>query len=221
VASIEAPRATLLLVTSVTFAMLSLACKGPIIDRLDSRSVQTAGEVEESPWQPVATILDKKCKSCHNESGTDRLRDVTSEAAVLKSGLVTAGLPNQSVLLTRIASGSMPPEDPLSADEQELIRVWIEGLEGALEFISIRKLNAAIAKDLEENVESDDRKFARYLSFDHLLFTDDKPEFITSIRSDLGKALNSLSNKTTLVSPIILEELNSVFLFELGVYFWV
>jgi hypothetical protein len=96
---------------------------------------QTSGLV--SFQQQIQPILQRRCLGCHapgpqqGPRARTELRLHTAEA-IMASGVVTAGQPERSELLSRISApaGSeeiMPPRgEPLTADEIELIRLWIQ-----------------------------------------------------------------------------------------------
>ena len=77
----------------------------------------------------VRPILSDKCFQCHGPSG-HREADLRLDtfAGATESAIIP-GKPDESALLSRIASDDpdirMPPEgDPLSEDEIELLRQW-------------------------------------------------------------------------------------------------
>lgn len=74
-------------------------------------------------------VLQTNCTACHGAtSGSGGIYGLTNKSHLLSSGLVKAGDPNASRLYTVITSGRMPTSGPLSAADQEKIRVWIAGM---------------------------------------------------------------------------------------------
>ena len=83
----------------------------------------------------IAPILEANCVVCHGEQFPQADLDVRSREALLKGGIsgpaLVPGVPVDSLLLQKTASGAMPMGDQeLASDEVDLIRRWIEG--GAL-----------------------------------------------------------------------------------------
>jgi hypothetical protein len=82
----------------------------------------------ETAIQPV---LNAKCVRCHGESKQNAGLNMATGTALFRGGesgaVVAAGKPDQSPLFEMVHDGHMPPKgnDPVSADELELIRRWI------------------------------------------------------------------------------------------------
>ena len=80
----------------------------------------------------IAPILIKHCLGCHNASELQGNLDLTTSVGILKGGdtgpAIVPGMPDQSLLLDRITSGEMPPEEegkPLSEVEVAAVKAWI------------------------------------------------------------------------------------------------
>jgi hypothetical protein len=65
----------------------------------------------------VQEILVRSCAMCHGE--------VDSHQAIIASGWVVAGSPEESPLFQAVASDSMPPGEALPVTEKNLLRAWI------------------------------------------------------------------------------------------------
>ena len=78
----------------------------------------------------VAPLLVERCLGCHNQSESKGALDLTRKATALKGGdsgaPIKPGNATDSLLWQRVANDEMPPEQPLSQDEQELLRKWID-----------------------------------------------------------------------------------------------
>jgi cytochrome c553 len=81
----------------------------------------------------VAGLLVNRCGECHNAKRREGELDLSSAAGVHVGGesgeAVSPGKPRQSLLLSRVLSGEMPPEGktPLTQHEVDVIRRWIAG----------------------------------------------------------------------------------------------
>lgn len=84
----------------------------------------------------VKPILEAKCVACHSQGGVPGRLDLSSREAALRSGALGAfivpGRPDQSLLVTRIASApahlkAMPPVgQQVTTEEIGVLRRWIE-----------------------------------------------------------------------------------------------
>ena len=90
----------------------------------------------EPDFEQVAKILTTRCVACHNASERSGQLDLTSRKAAFEGGesgpVITAGQADDSLLLARIESGEMPPEEndesqQLRPAEQTVLRRWIDG----------------------------------------------------------------------------------------------
>jgi hypothetical protein len=80
----------------------------------------------------IQPLLKTRCVKCHGPIRPKGKLNLSGPRALARGGesgpAVEPGSPDDSALWDRVASGEMPPkpEEPLSADEQQLIRRWIE-----------------------------------------------------------------------------------------------
>ncbi len=80
----------------------------------------------------IRPILADRCFDCHGSETREAGLDLRSVSAMLRGGtagpVIVRGHPNYSELIAVIESGKMPPEgaDLLSAEQQRLLRHWIE-----------------------------------------------------------------------------------------------
>ena len=79
--------------------------------------------------QQIAPLLSSRCLSCHNatekKGELDLSRKATTQAGGESGAAIKAGDFGKSLLWQRIADDEMPPRQPLSVDEKELVRQWI------------------------------------------------------------------------------------------------
>lgn len=85
--------------------------------------------------QQIAPLLAARCLTCHGEVEPEGGLDLRIAAGRGESGEppINAQHPEQSLLLQRILSDEMPPEEPLSDTEKQLLKSWVEagGIRGA------------------------------------------------------------------------------------------
>jgi hypothetical protein len=82
----------------------------------------------------VLPLLEKRCIACHGQEKPQQGLNLTAAATILTGGIsgpaFQIGSSRNSLLLTKLVSGTMPPGGPkLPEEEIELIRRWID--EGA------------------------------------------------------------------------------------------
>lgn len=85
-------------------------------------------------WAAVEPLLQDRCSSCHEPNDKKGGLDVTTFAAMRAGGgsgkTITPGEPEQSRLYLMVTMQERPfmpkGEDPLPAEQQQLLRTWIE-----------------------------------------------------------------------------------------------
>ncbi|MGE0376368.1 MAG: SUMF1/EgtB/PvdO family nonheme iron enzyme [Planctomycetaceae bacterium] len=190
-----------------------------------------AGEEEIARAQRAAQILKENCFRCHGESGNDEggLDNVLNLRKLIARRLIVAGNSNESVLLQRITAGDMPADaDPLSPDDQTLLREWIDA--GALDFnaqaeensqpfVSPRDTFALIEQDLK-TLNGAAPQFTRYLSLTHLSNAGAAAEELQIYREGLSKLVNSLSWGGKIAVPEPIDDAKTLFRIDLRSYRW-
>ena len=108
----------------------------------------------------VLPLFEKRCAGCHGAKPSAGL-DVRDLASVMKGGAsgkaIEPGKPESSLLWTKIDSGAMPMGGaPLTADEKNLVRTWIEQGQFPL------SITASAADSPESRINDQARKFWSY-----------------------------------------------------------
>lgn len=82
------------------------------------------------PFEDVAALLKTRCVKCHGPAKSERGLNLSTPAGILRGSRAGSVVrPHDapgSPLWTRIADGSMPPDDPLDEDDKSLVAGWIE-----------------------------------------------------------------------------------------------
>ncbi len=77
----------------------------------------------------IAPLLARRCLQCHDSSEKKGGLDLTRTDAAMAGGdsgaVIVAGKPDESYLWERVTGDEMPPKQPLSAAEKELLRNWL------------------------------------------------------------------------------------------------
>jgi Protein of unknown function (DUF1553)/Protein of unknown function (DUF1549)/Planctomycete cytochrome C len=80
--------------------------------------------------QDIAPLLQARCLKCHSGPRPRAELNLSNRAGLLRGGasgpVVLPGRATDSVLFTRVREKKMPPKDPLSDQEIERLRVWID-----------------------------------------------------------------------------------------------
>lgn len=80
----------------------------------------------------IAPILAASCHGCHGDETREAELDLTTVSGMLTGGkagpVIVRGFPDRSEVIAMIETGKMPPEgeSPLSSDQIEKLRDWIE-----------------------------------------------------------------------------------------------
>jgi hypothetical protein len=80
----------------------------------------------------VRPLLDRSCVKCHGGAPAQASLDVRSKSSLLKGGIsgpaIVSGAAEKSPMFLRVTSGQMPMGGkPLTREEVEIIRAWIDG----------------------------------------------------------------------------------------------
>ena len=79
----------------------------------------------------IRALFEQKCNVCHGAAMVQGELDLRTKAALIKGGKsgpgIVVGSSASSLLLDKVASGTMPPgDDRLSSEEVEALRLWID-----------------------------------------------------------------------------------------------
>jgi len=178
-------------------------------------------------------VLEKHCAKCHgkDKTGEFTFRDYK---AMVGSGHIVPGKPDQSRIYIRTARSAgdpMPPRsanDPLSPEEIATLKAWIEAGAPPLKTVkpdAPRKLRTdadvllAIKGDLEHaNVR--ERPYLRYFTLTHLLNAGASEEEMQALRVGLSKLLNSLSWQKNISVPEPIDADKTILRIDLRKYSW-
>lgn len=79
--------------------------------------------------QSIVPLITTRCAGCHNATDRKGGLDLTTPESLLHGGdsgkVVTPGNLDESMLWQRVVDKEMPPKEPLSDREQDLLRNWI------------------------------------------------------------------------------------------------
>jgi len=186
-------------------------------------------------------LFRDRCSECHGGAEPEAEMVILDYAAILESNHVVPNDLENSLIWERITSTEepMPPPNkgkPLSEEERQVIRRWIEAgappfpAEVRRAFIGEQKLLTAIADDLAQ-AEPVDRPYVRYFSivnlynnsFDKRIGINSKnidDDELDYARAGLSMLLNSLSWEQELAMPTAIGKEQLVYRIDLRDYGW-
>jgi mono/diheme cytochrome c family protein len=113
------------LLKALSFAVIVVGTNG------DVRGAEEASKPEVFYETVVADVVKSRCLKCHDAKRGEGGLDLSSAEGMVAGGdsgaVIGADRPEASILLERVTSGEMPPEDepPLTAAEKAAVRKWI------------------------------------------------------------------------------------------------
>lgn len=108
----------------------------PIVLLVSFFRAEAGGEnVNRQFDRDIAPLLKSRCVKCHGPAKQEGKLDLSTAVGVARGGesgaAVRPGNLDDSRIWARVIAKEMPPEEPLSDDEQALVRTWIsEGAPG-------------------------------------------------------------------------------------------
>jgi mono/diheme cytochrome c family protein len=185
---------------------------------------------EVSSADAAFAVFQKKCVSCHGDTGFARGSMVLDRAAMVKSGKIAPGHAEESILYKRI-TGTIEPIMPqggskLPDADIATIKRWID--DGAPDwkpnptesrrFLTNDDVISAIEKDLISTGSDTSRQFFRYFTLTNLYNSND--EKLPTYRSALSKLINSLSWDRDIAVPITIDREQTILRIDLREYDW-
>jgi hypothetical protein len=90
-----------------------------------------AGEAAPDFQQRILPLLKHRCVPCHGPAVQEGKLNLAIPPGIARGGesgaVVIAGKPNESLLWKRVEADEMPEDEPLPAEEKELLKKWIAG----------------------------------------------------------------------------------------------
>lgn len=208
-----------------------LVCSGVLLAiALRSEATPAIQQVDPSTASRALEILQKRCGTCHGDTGSARTYMLLDHAAMIKTGKIVPGRPDESLLFQRITGGVepvMPAGGPKLADSDiAAIRQWIA--DGAPEwsiartparrFITNDEVVSVIERDLNSFREETSRNFQRYFVLTNLHNSGDTK--LATYRVALFKLLNSLSWDKDIIRPAVIDREETIVRIDLRDYGW-
>ena len=176
----------------------------------------------------VERLFRDKCYECHGAAGKAEAEFYVLNYQSIVPRIVQAK-PEESLLFRKVRSGDMPPDEPLDAAGQNLIKQWIAAgapdfnpPRVARKFITPADMVLAIATDLSEikKQDPDDVPFARYFTNTHLYNAGLDDDQLATYQHALSKLVNSLSWGRRVVPPRAVDKEKTIFHIDLRNLRW-
>ena len=110
---------------------MRLACCSLILLSLSIASAAAADSMAPNFRDDVLPLFEQRCSACHGQQDPQQGLNLTDASAILRGGnsgpAIQIGSSSESLLLTKLVSGAMPPGGPkLPEEEIEMVRRWID-----------------------------------------------------------------------------------------------
>ena len=189
-------------------------------------------DAQQNLAQEVYTIFEKSCSGCHGESGAYKDELLIERTALVDTGVVIPGNPEDSEFYKRLLGptengGRMPLNlPPLSQEAIETIARWITAgapdwdvQRGDVAFITPGAMLDTMRTHLA-SLDPFDRPSARYFTMTHLHNAGESLETLSDYRIALSKLINSLSWKFEITNPTPIDTTETIFYIDLRRYAW-
>jgi len=114
----------------------SFICLNLLFQNCAKNKISNSGETVSAQTilqSKSVDMLSQKCSSCHTGDnayanvvpGSDPITDITSVDYLIKTRLIIPGEPDLSPLFQQVSSAEMPPGQPLSLEEVNILKDWI------------------------------------------------------------------------------------------------
>jgi mono/diheme cytochrome c family protein len=177
----------------------------------------------------VLGMLDLNCASCHQApAALGNLDYVMDIDALITSGMVKVGDPDNSTLLLRMEQGNMPPayitdQRPTAGDIAQ-VRTWIQGLGVAeecdpLDFMDVDEIWETIQADII-SVDAEDQPFTRYMTATYASNGGVCGDVLDRQRYALFKGINSVSTEPSIGNPQPIDAQETIYRIDIRDYNW-
>ncbi len=119
-----------MLKTSLSLIVIAVAVECLVSTVLQAAEPPRAAADASKAARDVSTLLIDHCVSCHGPAQRKGGLDLSRRATALKGGksgpAIVAGSAEESVLVEKLAEGTMPPKGPLAPAQLAAVRAWVD-----------------------------------------------------------------------------------------------
>ncbi len=194
--------------------------------------VQQNVDAQANLAQQAYAIFEQNCLNCHGQHGAYTEELIIEHTALIETGAVIPGNPNDSefyrrLIETTVAKRMPLGQPPLTPAALDTVQRWIlagaPNWEGATEvegpFITSKEMLETIEKHVQ-SLAAFDRTFARYFTLTHLYNTGETAEARYAYQRALSKLVNSLSWGREVINPQPIDPEETIFYIDLRDYEW-
>ena len=194
--------------------------------------VQQNVDAQENLAQQAYAIFEQNCLNCHGQHGAYTEELIIEHTALIETGAVIPGNPNDSefyrrLIETTVAKRMPLGQPPLTPAALDTVQRWIlagaPNWEGATEvegpFITSKEMLETIEKHVQ-SLAAFDRTFARYFTLTHLYNAGETAEARYAYQRALSKLVNSLSWGREVINPQPVDPEETIFYIDLRDYEW-
>ena len=183
--------------------------------------------------QQAYAIFKQNCLGCHGQFGTFTEELVIEYTALIDTGVVLPGNPQDSEFYRRLLENAIEKpqmplgQPPLPPEAIDTIRQWIEA--GAPDwnaitppdtpFITPDEMLAALENHVQ-SLDAFDREFARYFTLTHLYNAGESTDVRLAYQNALSKLVNSLSWGIEVMKPQAIDVRETLFYIDVRDYEW-
>jgi hypothetical protein len=181
--------------------------------------------------QQVKGILNLNCAKCHEGSNSGGMSYILNYQDLVTNKKIVPGSSSDSPIFIRMTQQQMPPAQITaqrpSLGDIDLVGQWIDGLPKTaldtctpLPFVSNDDQITAMANDVRNLPNADDKKFTRYLTLSYVSNGGDCGLTMQRQQYALLKAINSVSTNPVIGHPIPIDQNQTIYRIDIRDYNW-
>jgi mono/diheme cytochrome c family protein len=182
--------------------------------------------------QQAKGILQVNCSQCHQGTpGAGNLGYILDYGQLVKQGKIIPGSSADSAIFVRMAQQQMPPaqvtDQRPTLSDIDVVGQWIDSLPKSnleactpLQFQSLDQQITAMADDVRNLPNAEDKPFIRYLNLTYVSNAGDCGLTLTRQRYALFKAINSVSTNPVITVPQAIDKDETIYRIDIRDYNW-
>jgi mono/diheme cytochrome c family protein len=181
--------------------------------------------------QQVKGILQLNCAQCHEGTASGGMSYILEYDELVKQKKLIPGSAVDSIIFTRMQQQQMPPAQVVdqrpTLSDIDLVGQWIDSLPKSqleectpLQFQSLDQQITAMANDVRNLPNQEDKPFIRYLNLTYVSNAGDCGLTLERQRYALFKTINSVSTNPTITVPQPIDADKTIYRIDIRDYNW-
>jgi mono/diheme cytochrome c family protein len=181
--------------------------------------------------QQVRGILQTNCAQCHSGTASGGMGYILDFNELVKQKKLVPGSSADSIVFTRMQQQQMPPAQVVdqrpTLSDIDLIGGWIDSLPKSsletctpLQFQTLDQQITAMADDVRNLPNAEDKPFIRYLNLTYVSNAGDCGLTLERQRYALFKTINSVSTNPQITVPQAIDKDETIFRIDIRDYNW-